>query len=583
MSNPSASTSWPVYKRLLTYVKPFWLAFLVGVLANVLYSAMDAAFIKGLQPLIDDGIAKQNWDLIQYQAPLFILAIVLVRGFSGFISTYCMAWVGRNVVQSLREALFQQYLHLPASFHDQESSGSLISAVTFNTEQVAKASTEAIVTGIRAGSFIVFALASMFLISWKLTLIFLVIGPAIAVIIRISSRRFRKVSRNIQSSMGAVTHVVEESVKGYKVVKMFGGREYESNKFHHVAKRNRQQSIKLVASKGFVTPFVQFVASVGFAAVLFFGGLELDSGAISAGEFVTFIGFLGMLLKPLKDLTNINSSMQQGIAGAQSIFEILDMQPEPDSGEREIDRAEGHIRFEKVSFHYPGNDQLVLDDISLDIPAGRSLALVGSSGSGKSTLTSLLQRFYQPAEGRILVDDMDISDIRLRSYRNQIAIVSQHVNLFNDTIGHNIAYGRLGEASEAEIVRAAKLAHAWEFIEKMPEGLDTVVGDDGLLLSGGQRQRLAIARAILKDAPILILDEATSALDTESERKIQKALESLMKNRTTIVIAHRLSTIESADKICVVNGGRIVETGTHQELLDRNGAYTHLYQLQFAE
>ena len=576
----NADGGWSVYRRLLGYVKPYWLAFTISVLANIFYAFLDKTFVDGIRILLDEGLARDNPDVLAF-APYFIIGLLLLRGVAAFVSTYSMSWVGGNVVLKLRQELFGQYMKLPASYYGTNTTGDMISRVTYNTEQVSKASTDAITDILRSGGFIIFALIGMFQISVKLTLLFLIGGPLVTWVIRISSRRFRTSSRKIQTSMGGVTHVAGEAIDSYKVVKTFGGQEYEQEQFDGVAQRNRRQALKLTATKAATTPVVQLLAGIAFAVVLYVAINDMQKGRLLLGEFVAFNIFVMMLLKPLKQLTTVNSTLQKGIAAAQSIFGVLDLEPEQDTGSKPLERATGKVEFKNVSFRYPETNETVLKNINLTIEPGETIALVGRSGSGKSTLTNLLLRFYEPTMGQILVDGIDYREFRLNQLRSQIALVAQSVNLFNDTIAHNIAYGRLGNATEASIIAAARAAHAWEFIKELPEGLNTQVGEDGQLLSGGQRQRLAIARAMLKDAPILILDEATSSLDSESERHIQQALEALLSSRTTIVIAHRLSTIENADKILVVRKGEIVEMGSHEKLLAMGGEYTHLYNLQF--
>ncbi len=574
-------SGWATYKRLARYVKPYALVFILALVASGLFSGVDLVLVKGLQLLIDEVFSGTN-PLSAALAPFALILLIFLRGVFNVISNYCMAWVGNRVVMDIRNQLFSHVLRLPVSYFDQASTGELIAKVTYNSEKVMQALSSAITTLAKEGILVFGALLWCFLISWKLTLVFLITSPLIAFAASKATKRFRKVSTHIQTAIGDVSSVSEEAIEGSKVVKTFNGYEYEEGRFHRAANQNRLGNVKLILAKSSSVAFIQVIAGLGFAFVLWFAIAEVNQGHTSTGELVQILSYLGMLLKPIKQLTNVNTQIQQAIAAGESIFKVLDLEQEKDTGAHAIDRAQGHLTFDHVNFSYPNTDSLVLKDISFDLQPGKTLALVGRSGSGKTSITQLVLRFYQQQHGDITLDGKPISEYKLNDFRQQIALVGQHVALFNDTIARNIAYAN-PEATEADIIAAAKAAHAWEFIQLQPEGLDTMVGENGLKLSGGQRQRIAIARAILKKAPILILDEATSALDTESERYIQDALDNLLQDTTAIVVAHRLSTIEKADQILVMEQGNIVEQGSHQELLQQQGEYFRLYNMQFSE
>ncbi|NVJ65306.1 MAG: lipid A export permease/ATP-binding protein MsbA [Gammaproteobacteria bacterium] len=571
-----------VYKRILGYTKRYKGAIIIGIIANILYALVEASFVNAIQYL-DEAVKSKDEYTLLVKTPLIIIGAIIVRGIFNFIATYCIGWTGRKVVQALRQELFAHYMYQPNSFYSKKSSGELISTITFNIEQIALASSKAITVVLRSGGMVTFALMYMLIISWRLTLFILVLAPVVALIVNVSAKRFKKVSRGIQNSVGEVTHKTEESVRAQEVIKMFGGQQKQSEEFNFAANRNRLQDMKLIIAEGLASPVIQSIAGIGFAAIVYFGSVQILDGRLDGSQFIAFVGLMALILKPLKELSNVNTILQRGIAGAQSVFEILDKDGEKDLGTKNIDRAEGYVEFEKVRFAYDGEEADLLKGISFKVEPGKSVALVGRSGSGKSTITHLLPRLYDIEHGAIKIDNTEIEQLSLSSLRKQIAVVSQNVVLFNDSVRNNIAYGFAESASEEAIIEAAKNANAWEFIQQLPAGLDTNIGDNGSLLSGGQRQRIAIARAMLKDAPILILDEATSALDTESERHIQNALENLMQDRTTIVVAHRLSTVESANEILVIHDGSIVEQGTHQDLLAKEGEYYRLHQMQFSD
>lgn len=570
------------YRRLLVYVIPHWKMFVISVIGMAAFAGTDAAVAWLMKPLLDEGFIAEDVSVIRLMA-LGLVGIFLVRIFVGIISTYCMSWVGRRVIKDLREKMFEHILRLPASYYDQSSTGNILSKMTFDVEQVSRASTNVLTVLIREGLTAIALIGLMFYRSWQLTLIFLLILPLVAVLISFVSKKFRKTSQRIQNSVGGISHVTEEVIEGHRVVKTFGGQEVEAVSFGKENEYNRKQKLKLDITRELSVGVIQFLVAMGIAGVILFTTSESMRGQVTPGDFVSMLFALVMLQRPIKRLTTVNSYLQTGIAAAQSVFSFIDIEKEKDTGSKTLQNVQGRVEYENVNFAYESSASNVLNDINLVAEPGKTIAFVGRSGSGKSTLVNLLPRFYDAVSGAIRIDGQDIHDIKLEDLRSHISLVSQHVTLFNDTIAKNIAYGSLCDASEDDIMRAAEMAHAKEFIDKLPDGLDTMVGENGVLLSGGQRQRLAIARALLKNAPILILDEATSALDTESERYIQAGLEELVKNRTTLVIAHRLSTIENADIIVVLHDGRIIEQGSHSDLLAKDGQYAALYKMQFRD
>ncbi|WP_419148216.1 lipid A export permease/ATP-binding protein MsbA [Pseudoalteromonas 'SMAR'] len=569
-----------IYARLFSYVKEFKLAAIFAVVGMIGYAAMDASFVALMDPFIDEGLTAGNRDVLKL-APLVVIALVIGRGVFNYMASYCLSYVGSQVVKTLRQQLFEHMLYLPVSFHDQHSNGELISKITFDTEQVQQAVTRALQVLIREGAFVLFLLITMFYASWQLSLIFLVIVPVVAVIVTVVSKRFKKISKNIQDAMGEVTKGSEQMMSGHKVIHGFGGQDKTIAHFASVNNHNRQQRVKMDATKALSVSVIQIIAASAMAVILAIVAMPSMIDKISSGTFVTLITSMMMMLRPLKQLANVNSDLQRGISAANSVFSILDLDKEHDQGELNIERAKGNIDIKGLTFTYPGKDEPVIADMSLNIAAGQSIALVGRSGSGKSTLSNLLPRYYDIDHGVIELDGVDIQHYTLADLRAQFAIVSQQVVLFSDTIANNIMYGLTQPLSPEALEKVAKQAHVWEFVKDLPDGLNTMIGENGMMLSGGQRQRIAIARAIVKDAPILILDEATSALDTESERFIQEALQELMRDKTTIVIAHRLSTIEHCDCIYVLDKGQIIEQGKHQQLLAQQGMYHALCKMQY--
>ncbi|MCW8126022.1 lipid A export permease/ATP-binding protein MsbA [Microbulbifer halophilus] len=591
------------YRRLLSYALPHWPIFALAVFGFLLFSVMGVSLIAVTELLLDtvgSGIEETRGFLAKYVAawfpggvmpketarwliPLAMLSIIVLRACGNFIGSYGLAYVARAVIHSLRTELFAKIGQLPSAYFDRYTGAYLISKVSYNIEQVTNSITKAVKTLIRESFTTIGLLVYLLLVNWKLTLTFFVFAPIIAFIVRTVGKRFRKLSHRIQNTMGDVTHVTQEAINGYQVVRMYGGQKYENARFHTASDKNRQQFMKLVVANNGSVSVIQILVGLSTATIVW---LALAPGMVesmTAGVFAAYIGAAASLAKPVRSLSEVFADIQKGIAAAESIFEVFDAPGEPKGGTAALPKpVYGAVTFDRLGFRYDESAPAVLTDISFAVEPGQTVALVGASGSGKSTLVSLLARFYEPTSGRILLDGVDISQVPLESLRRQISMVSQNIVLFNDTVYRNIAYGELEDATPEQVWRAIELAHATDFVDELPNGLDTALGDNAQMLSGGQRQRLAIARALLKDAPILILDEATSALDNESERAIQLALTEAMKDRTTFVIAHRLSTIESADRILVMEQGRIIESGNHAELLDQGGRYATLLQQQTA-
>ena len=570
------------FRRLMSYAKPYRGGFIMAIMGMIGYALIDVYFINEFETFIDRGITQKDQQYF-FWAPIVVVLLFAIRGVFNFISSYSLSWAGTHIVKDLRQQLFRHMMRLPVSYHDQHSTGELISKITYDAEQIKQASSKALVVLIHEGAFVLGLLVVMFSKSWQLSAIFLLIAPIIALIVSVVSKRFRHISNRMQGTMGNVTSNAEQMLIGHKVILSFGGQAIEDKRFGEINNRNRHLDVKLESTKAISVSLIQTIASGSLAFVIYLASFPEMLETLTPGKFTTILTSMLLLLKPLKQLTTVNSDFQKGMAAAAAVFKVLDEKPEQDTGTLELNNVRGDIEVKGLTFQYPGHDKLVLKNVNFTVKAGQTIALVGKSGSGKTTISSLLPRFYEIEQGQILLDGHDTKDCTLASLRQQIAVVSQHVVLFNDTIANNISYGFTGELTRERLIDVAEKAHVMEFAASMEQGLDTEIGENGVTLSGGQRQRIAIARALLRQSPVLILDEATSALDTESERKIQGAFDELLKNRTNIVIAHRLSTIEKADVILVMAEGQIVERGSHQELLAQHGVYANLYKLQFGE
>ncbi len=579
-NTPTQPSAWLLYKRLSIYLRGYWKAFTVAVISMLVVAATAPAFAYLLKPLIDEGFVEQNMDKMTW-LPLAIVGLFLIRGVFNFINEYCTGYLSSHLVQSMRQEMFAKMLRLPPSYFGDNASGRVMSRVLNDAGQVADAGFNVVTVLAKDGVSLLGLLGLLFYLDWKLTLVTFMVLPVVAVSIRVVSKRLRKLSHNNQRQMGQMTQVLNESIDGVRVIKVYGGQKRENRRFTNAAEGVRHTLVKQVAASSAGTGITQLMASVALALIIYLAARQASQGDFSAGDFMSFLSSMIMLFDPIKRITSVMQSLQRGLAASESVFGFLDEPEEQNSGTLALPPQTGDIVFGGISHRYPNTERNSLSGINLDIRQGQVVALVGASGCGKTTLANLIPRFFNPSEGEVRIGGIDIREYTLESLREQMALVSQDVVLFNDTVANNIAYGQLGKATEAEIIQAAKAANAWPFIQTMPAGLHTEIGENGLKLSGGQRQRIAIARALLKNAPILILDEATSALDTESERLVQAALETLMQNRTTIVIAHRLSTIEQADLIVVMHEGRVVEQGTHSELISKGGRYADLHNLQF--
>ncbi|HAS8177940.1 TPA: lipid A ABC transporter ATP-binding protein/permease MsbA [Vibrio vulnificus] len=582
MSINTDESTWRTFKRLWTFIRLYKSGLAVAVVALIINAVSDTYMISLLKPLLDEGFGSAESDFLR-TLPLIIFAMMFIRGISSFVSAYCLSWVSGNVVMQIRRMVFNHYMQMPVSYFDKEKSGSLLSRITYDSEQVSAATSQALVSIVREGASIIGLLVLMFYNSWQLSLVLILVAPVVAMGIGIVSKRFRKISKSMQTVMGVVTSSAEQMLKGHKVVLSYGGQDIERERFDKVSNQMRQQTMKLVTAQAAANPIIQMIASVAIVVVLYLASIDSIKEQLTPGTFTVVFSAMFGLMRPLKALTSVTSQFQRGMAAAQTLFALVDLEPEKNTGTHSVARALGDVSVKDISFTYLGTEKPALSHVSFDIPRGKTVALVGRSGSGKSTIANLFTRFYDVDSGEIQLDGVDIRDYELKNLRTQFALVSQNVHLFNDTIANNIAYAAGDKYSREDIERAAELAHAMEFISKMENGLDTMVGENGASLSGGQRQRVAIARALLRDAPVLILDEATSALDTESERAIQSALDELQKNKTVLVIAHRLSTIEKADQILVIDDGAVVERGSHAELIEKDGAYAQLHRIQFGE
>ena len=569
-----------IYRRLLQYSLPYWKIFILAIIGMLIYAATEISFAQILEPMMDGGFVEKDPDSM-FWVPVILVLIFAVRIVGTFLSEYGMAMIARSVIRDLRAKVFNKIIDIPTHYLDKTSSGTMLSKMVYDIEQIAAAASSVVLVLIRDGITVIGLFGWMLYRNPLLTLILFVIAPLVVGIVYSISKRFRSLGTRIQNSMGSVTDITEEAIKANQEIKIFGGQDFETKRFLDVNEYNRRQNLKLVATNAISNPVIQLIVAIAFAVMIFLATNPAFIPDMTAGKFVAFLMGMVMLLQHAKRLTTVNMTLQKGIAAAQSVFSFIDVENETDQGTNKIEKVKGEVKFENVNFSYDAEPGQVLSDINLTINAGETVAFVGRSGAGKSTLVSLLPRFYDAVSGSIKIDGSDVESLTLKNLRSHIALVNQNVTLFNDTVAHNIAYSDLENIDKEKVISAAKAANAFDFIEKLSDGMDTMVGEDGVLLSGGQRQRIAIARAIFKDAPVLILDEATSALDTESERHIQAALDELIKTRTTLVIAHRLSTIEEADKIVVLDKGKIVEVGTHKELLSKDQHYAALHKLQF--
>ena len=580
MTSNADDSVFHIYKRLWSYVTPYRVIGLIAIFSMAATAFVEMIMVALVEPLMDETLVAKNLEASRW-LPIAFIGIFVIRGFMGFATEASLGWIGRNVISTLRREVFEKFLTLPISFFEKRKKGSIISKITYNVEMISESVTHVVTILIRDVLTVIAAIALMIYQSPRLFMMVALVLPVIAVLIKFLGSAFRRYSGKIQNSVGEVTQVSEEVLIGNKIVKIFGGNDYEMNRLINIDESNRLQNLKLIRSRSMGVAVTQVIFGIGVSGVIYLAGIEAINSQLSPGSFMSFFGAMMLMLQPVRRITNVNATLQRGVAASRSLFSVIDQPEEIDTGSHVSNSISGSIRFSNVSFSYNKGEKNVLENISFEIKAGKSLAIVGRSGSGKSTIVNLLARFYNLSKGEIFIDDIPIQEYVLSNLRKNISLVNQDVILFNDTISNNLAYGELTNTTTADQLIAAETAHILDFAKEFPNGLETIIGDRGELLSGGQRQRIAIGRAILKDAPILILDEATSSLDSKSERNIQLALEKLMKNCTTLVIAHRLSTVERVDQIIVLHKGRIVEIGNHQELLDKNNHYAELYRIQF--